>query len=170
LELVQQAEKLHNAGFATDIYGADATWRYVSSLKELGNQYWNFHGSFNRDQLSSILAPARFHYNCCFLKREAVTRRIETSTVEAASFGCCSILSRETVPAWVGDDMAILVDTNDLSDLADRLGAARSKAHEMNARFWQAYKKNIGADKLYQLASTIKKIINWEVELEEDAI
>ena len=80
LELVQQAEKLHYAGFTTDIYGADATWRYVSSLKELGNQYWNFHGSFNREQLSSILAPARFHYNCCFLKREAVTRRIETST------------------------------------------------------------------------------------------
>ncbi len=170
LELVQQAEKLHNAGFAIDIHGADATWRYVSSLKELSSDYWNFRGSFHRDQLSSILGPAKFHYNACFLKRQAVTPRIETSTVEAASFGCCSILSRATVPNWVTDDMAVLVDTNDLSDLADRLSAARNKAHEMNARFWEAYKKNIGPDKLFQLARTIKKIINWEGSPVEDVI
>jgi len=163
LELVQQAQSLHNAGFATDIHGADATWRYVGSLRELSSEYWNFHGSFRRDQLSEILAPAKFHYNACYLKREVLTPRIETSTVEAASFGCCSILSRSTAPEWVTDDMAILVDTNDLSDLARRLSSARHKAHEMNARFWEAYKQNIGQDKLHLLAERIFAIIvHWQ--------
>ncbi len=155
LELVRQAETLYMAGFETHIHGADATWFYVKELKELQSQYWTYHGSFRRNQLPEILGPARFHYNCCYLKKGVVTPRIETSTVEGASYGCCPILSRSTVPEWVTDDMAILVDTNDMTHLAERLNATRNQAHKMNARFWQGYKENIGRAKLDLLAETI---------------
>lgn len=159
LELVKQAEKLNQAGFEIDVWGADATWFYVSKLKELQSPSWNYHGSFLRDQLSSILGPAKYHYNCCYLSRGTLTPRIETSTIEAVSYGCCPILSRATVPEWVTDEMAVLVDTSDLSDLAERLTKFKGQAHQMNANFWKAYQEKIGKEKLDLLAQTISAIV-----------
>lgn len=55
--------------------------------------------------------------------------------------------------------MAVLVDPTDLTDLADRLSAVRHVAHEMNARFCEAFKKINRPERAHKLAELIRKAV-----------
>lgn len=155
VEFVQQSESLNNAGFAVDVFGPASTWQYKKQLDQLQNQYWTYRGPFRREDLSAIMGPAKFHYNVVSLKRRRFIPRLEVATVEALEHGCCPILAKDSTPSWVTDDMAILVNPNDMNDLADRLTAVRDKAPEMNSAFYNEFLKVNNPDRLYQLAEVI---------------
>lgn len=121
LELVMQSELLHRCNFTLDIYGADVTWTYKLKLKEQLNQFWNYHGTFEDHKRSSICIPATYQWNASKLKRSTFYPRIEISSFEGLSYGVCQILCKSTVPSWVDDSMAILVDPFDLNRLAEML-------------------------------------------------
>lgn len=158
LELVQQSESLYNKGFHVSIHGSDIMYFYVTQVKSLINEdIWHYGGWFSRNQLSEILTTAKFHYNCCYLKRQQVSPRIEIATVEAVHYGCCPILSKQTVPDWVTNDMAVLVDTNDLSDLAERLDSVREVSHIMHQNFWESFQTYNNINQIESLVNIMKQ-------------
>lgn len=174
VEFVQQARSLAASGFEVHVHGADPAWRYVDEVKEHANESWKYHGAFTRSELTRILTPARFHYNAAFLKRGKFIPRIEISTVEAVGYGCCPILCRTTVPPWVDDSMAILVDTEDMDDLAERLSRVRNEAHIMNGRFCRAFAEHNSPDRTLKLgkiiAETLKLQAHPDVQTSQETV
>lgn len=147
IELVSQNESLYRHGFSLDIHGADVNWYYIKSLKELANNYWTYHGTFNRDRLPEILSRATFHYNAVLLKRGTFFPRVELSTYEAVSYGCCPILCKDTTPDWVDDSMAVLVNPCEMKDLGKTLSKIYKDYVHMSKRFWKALHVNVNPEK-----------------------
>lgn len=148
LELIEQAKRLNEAGFSLNVYGADVTWTYKLELKALENKYWTYHGTFDRCDLPGILKSAMFHYNVVYLKRGVFVPRVELSTYEAAMYGCCPILCKQTTPSYIRDSMAILIDPTDMDHLADTLLERKKEYMEISERFWDMLNLKINMKKI----------------------
>jgi len=122
LELVKQSTSLAHFGFSLDIHGADITWMYAKQVKDQANDHWTYHGSFLPSDVPSILNETRYHYNASYLKIGTFIPRLEIATIEAVlNYKCVPILCKYTVPKWINDSNAILVDPTNMNDLAERL-------------------------------------------------
>lgn len=156
LELVKEAENVHSYGFDLDIHGADAAWAYRLQLMEFKSDHWTYHGPFDDESKSDIFSDASYQWNAVSLKLKNFHRRLEISSIEGLSHGCCQILNKETVPEWVTSDMAVLVDPSDLRDLGEQLSDNYSRAQTMCYNL--ASKVNSLSSRLNELTNHIESI------------
>lgn len=121
LELIEISKKIGLSGYKIELHGADVEWFYVKKITENKNKYWSYHGTYDINELDNFLTKSLLHYNFVYLKRDKFIPRIEIANVEASIRNCLQIMCSESTPSWVDDDMAILINKDDLSILPNIL-------------------------------------------------